>query len=90
MSNKELHSIIDHYGKDNQKLQVCDELIELQAEIIKDMLGKGNIDALKSEIADVENMLDQLKIIYNISSYEIDEIRLFKMQRTLNIIENGR
>lgn len=89
MNNRALNSIIDHYGSDNQLLKCQEELTELNLEVAKMYLKKGNIDALKAEIADVENMLEQLKIIYNINSYEIDEIRLFKMQRTLNLIENG-
>ena len=89
MNNKALNSIIDHYGSDNQLLKCQEELVELNLEVAKMYLKKGNLAALKSEIADVENMLEQLKIIYNIDSYEIDEIRLFKMQRTLNLMQNG-
>lgn len=89
MSNKHLKSIINYYGDNNQKIKTIEELIELQAEIIKCINGKVNLDALKAEIADVENMLEQIKIIYNIDNYEIEEIRLFKIKRTLNEIQNG-
>lgn len=56
--------LIKKFGKENQCIVAIEELSELQKEICKFLRGLGNIENLAEEIADVEIMLEQLKIIY--------------------------
>lgn len=54
-------AIFNHYGLPNQIEKAIEELTELTEELKTFNAGEGNIKELASEIADVENMLDQIK-----------------------------
>lgn len=58
MINKELKFIADHYGLENQLGKCIEELNELV-----EALSHENIDHVREEIADVENMLEQIKYL---------------------------
>lgn len=74
-TNHILAAAINHYGTDNQRIKVVEELSELIQAIAKVHSCSGNpIDKelwtvlcnnLFEEIADVEIMLEQLKMMYN-------------------------
>ena len=68
---------INSYGTGMQKVVAIEELSELQKEICKDLRGHDNRDAITEEIADVEIMLEQLKLIYGC----IDEVSVIKHQK---------
>lgn len=52
------------YGQDAQKVVAIEEMAELQKEIFKDLQHSSSYDHIAEEIADVEIMLEQLKIMY--------------------------
>ena len=56
---------INTFGKDLQTVVAIEECSELQKELTKALRGKGNFDNLSEEIADVEIMLEQIKLIYD-------------------------
>lgn len=62
---------IETYGKDLQKQVAIEEMAELTKEICKDFRGKGNREHILEEIVDVSIMLEQLQIMYGISSSEM-------------------
>lgn len=62
---------IETYGADLQKQVAIEEMAELTKEICKDFRGKSNREHIIEEIADVDIMLQQLMIMYDIT---IDEI----------------
>lgn len=68
---------IKSYGKDMQKIVACEELSELQKEICKSFRGHDNRPALIEEIADVEIMLEQLKLMYGC----LDEVSVMKHKK---------
>lgn len=70
-------SVADHYGYDHQRLKACEELSELQKELLKGI----NIANIAEEIADVEAMLFQLKYLLGIDT---DRIRKQKLNRTID------
>jgi NTP pyrophosphatase (non-canonical NTP hydrolase) len=72
--------LINKFGKDNQCIVAIEELSELQKEICKYLRGLGNIENLAEEIADVEIMLEQLKIIYACDSL-VAEKKDYKINR---------
>jgi NTP pyrophosphatase (non-canonical NTP hydrolase) len=76
-----LEKAISKWGKDLQQVVALEELSELQKEITKAMRGKGNTERMIEEIADVLIMIEQLKIIHNISDHEVEYTKDRKLQR---------
>lgn len=62
---------IETYGAVLQKQVAIEEMAELTKEICKDFRGKGNREHILEEIVDVSIMLEQLQIMYDISSSEM-------------------
>ena len=69
------------YGIRAQSVVAIEELSELTKEITKQLRGKGNADHLIEEIADVEIMLGQLKMMYDIYDGDVDEYKKRKIER---------
>ena len=86
--SKVLVDAIKKYGGKLQSVVAIEELSELQKEISKFIRCKGDILGLKEEIADVYIVLEQLKIIYNISDYDIDSYKKFKIDKLKESIES--
>ena len=61
---KVLADAVDTYGAENQKWVFMGECGELFDAMADERRGRCDIDHVAEEIADVEIMLDQLKIIY--------------------------
>ena len=59
------------YGESLQKQVAIEEMAELTKEVCKDIRGKGNRKNILEEIVDVSIMLEQLQIMYGISSSEM-------------------
>ena len=79
-----LKKIIDYYGEEKQMIKAIEEMSELQKELCKTLIGKENRDSLIEEIADVQIMLDQLKLI--VSDTELKTIMQNKIDRTIERI----
>lgn len=58
---------IEKYGAYAQSLMLLEEMAELQKEICKSYRGKDNAEQIAEEIADVEIMLAQIKMIYGVA-----------------------
>ena len=67
---------------------VIEEMSELTKEICKIKRGKGNYMNLVEEIADVEIMLEQLKMICQIRTNDIHGMKYQKLERLKELIEN--
>lgn len=68
------------YGKESQRKMVLEEVAELQKEICKLWRGRDNVQAIAEEVADVEIMLDQLKLILDIEE-DVQRFREKKITR---------
>lgn len=68
------------YGPEAQQKMVLEEMSELQKEICKLWRGKDTILSIAEEVADVEIMLDQLKLMLGING-KVQEFRQQKMLR---------
>lgn len=65
MTEREIfEKAIATYGKTAQKMMLIEEMSELTKEICKDFRGRKNVGSIAEEIADVEIMLEQIKMIY--------------------------
>ena len=81
-----LQRAIAKYGKDAQMKMVLEEMAELQKEICKMWRGKDNRDDIADEIADLEIMLDQLKLMLEIED-EVGQHRTDKLARLQRRLE---
>lgn len=71
---------VKKYGKLSQLIMCMEEMAELTKEISKSIRGVDNSSAISEEIADVEIMLEQLRVIYQNRS-EVDTIKADKLRR---------
>lgn len=77
---KVLRAAIETFGPDAQMKMLLEEMSELQKEICKHWRGYNNIPHIAEEVADVEIMLEQVKMIYNIAE-DVEKMKEFKVKR---------
>ncbi len=82
---RQLCKIIDTYGSDKQQNQAIEECSELIKAICKYKRTLYHVEDIVDEIADVEIMLNQLKIIFGCFG-EVEERIDFKIKRQLERI----
>ncbi len=63
-----LSAAIAIWGKDAQAKMLLEEMAELQKEVCKAWRGKDNSVEIAEEVADVEVMLAQIKMIFGIDA----------------------
>lgn len=71
---------INSYGTEMQKVVACEEMSELQKELCKSLRGRKNREAIVEEIADVEIMLEQLKLMYD-AIQDVGKVKSQKIAR---------
>lgn len=81
--DKRIKEILNFYGEKAQKGQIIQELAEL---IVG--LTKNDLENIHEEIADVEIMLEQLKLFKNIDIKKIEEYKEFKIDRQMERIKS--
>ena len=77
---------VNYFGATKQKLKAIEEMAELIVELVKDLLGDGNPAKVIEELADVENMTVQLRIIYDEDGM-VDYWKQAKMNRLAHRME---
>ena len=77
---------VSYFGATKQKLKAIEEMAELIVELVKDLLGDGNPAKVSEELADVENMTVQLRIIYDEDGM-VDYWKTAKMNRLAHRME---
>lgn len=83
---EKLRYIANHYGVIPQVQKTIEELNELSLELVKILTKVGDKEAIIDEIADVNIMVEQLKILYDISPIEVSDRIDFKLNRQLERI----
>ena len=76
-----LYDIYVTYGRQNQKIKAMEELGELYH-----ALEIEDIENIYEEVADVLNVIEHIKVIYNLDNKKILKIRHHKVQRELDRI----
>lgn len=71
---------INKFGAYAQSMMLLEEMSELQKEICKSYRGADNAEQIAEEIADVEIMLAQIKMIYDVAD-EAARYRESKVKR---------
>ena len=79
--------IINYYGHESQKMMLLEEMIELQKEIFH---YDPDLEAITEEVADVLIMLEQIQMMYHISSKKLHKITNEKLHRQLRRIEDEK
>lgn len=85
---RHLNEIVDHYGAEHQQEKAVEELQELVEEIKDALAGENNRKCIIDEIADVEVMINQLKMIFCCFG-EVEERIEFKISRQLKRMRKG-
>lgn len=83
-----LNKAIETYGVEVQLIMTFEEMAELTQAICKNLRGRDNLNNVVEEIADVEIMLAQVKMIFEIEQWEIDrqkKAKLIRLAERLNI-----
>ena len=85
-----LQDITFHYGHINQLAKAAEECSELTKELCKQITKPNfkNIGCLIDEIADVEIMLNQLKIMFD-CEIDVEERIEYKINRQIERMRNG-
>ena len=81
-----LKAAIKTFGEEKQKVVAIEELSELQKELTKDIRGKGSKDRIMLEIADVEIMLEQIKIMHGIKEHNLDAMKTQQLNKLFGYI----
>lgn len=81
---KKMKCIIDYYGKENQIVKAIEEMAELQQVLAKILTQPSKVSkiSITTEIADVEIMLNQLKMIFDCEK-DVDVWTGMKLSRQL-------
>lgn len=80
---------VDTYGKEAQLIICMEEMAELTKELSKNLRGQENRQSVAEEIADVEIMLEQLKLIFG-NGLDVASIRGKKLLRLEEHLRQGR
>ena len=74
---------IEHYGREKQCMMTAEECAELIQALSKALRydGESFIRQVAEEVADVEIMLEQVKRMFGLSPYMVDEYKNIKLAR---------
>ncbi len=77
---------VEQYGKQPQIIMAMEEMSELIQSLSKSIRGKENVDNIAEEIADVEIMLMQLKMIFHCETRvnSIKSDKTYRLEERLN------
>lgn len=85
---RHLKTIVEHYGTENQLGKAEEELDELIEQVVLAKENMASLEEIIDEIADVEVMINQLKIIFDCFG-EVEERIDFKIKRQLKRMKKG-
>lgn len=83
-----LQRALDTYGSLPQIVMVFEEMSELQKELCKYLRGKYSPASIAEEIADVEIMLEQMKMLFCCTE-DVRSVRKRKVERLKERLDNG-
>lgn len=84
MDEKEIYAkALETWGEEAQIAMVFEEMAELQKELCKALRGKKRTDAIAEEIADVEIMLEQMKLHFGVDG-DVENYKVCKLERLKN------
>lgn len=82
--DKKILEIINHYGVKNQLKKLSEEIYELQEAI----LLNDSREHIVEEFADVNVLLEQIMVFYDLKPEDLLEVMKYKVNRQLGRIAN--
>lgn len=83
-TNQIMEEAVSHFGAPGQTVKAIEEMAELQKELCKYLneneISLERLDSISQEMADVEIMLEQLKIIFS-NQERVEEWKKLKLLR---------
>lgn len=83
-----LQRALDTYGSALQIVVTMEEMSELQKDLCKYLRGKYSPESIAEEIADVEIMLEQMKMLFRCAG-AVSSVRRRKVERLKERLDNG-
>lgn len=83
-----LQRALDTYGSLPQIVMVFEEMSELQKELCKYLRGRVSFEHIAEEIADVEIMLEHMKLLFCCAN-DVRDVRRRKVERLNVRLNNG-
>ena len=80
---------LETFGEDSQVMIAIEEMSELTKELCKNGRGQENTTHIAEEIADVEIMLCQMKMLFDCAG-QVETFRRYKLERMAGRIEEAR
>lgn len=82
---------VDTYGEEPQLIICMEEMAELTKELTKHLRGRDNLPQIAEEVADVEIMLEQVKLLFDLRDAVADakEAKLLRLRERI-IKDTGR
>lgn len=77
------------FGEDSQVMIAIEEMSELTKELCKNGRGQENTTHIAEEIADVEIMLQQMKMLFECAG-QVETFRRYKLERLAGRIEEAK
>lgn len=76
---------VDAYGKPHQLIICMEEMAELSKELSKNLRGHNNLQEIAEEVADVEIMLEQIKLLFDLREYvaKAKEAKLLRLRERI-------
>lgn len=76
---------VEAYGKEHQLIICMEEMAELTKELSKNLRGHNNLQEIAEKVADVEIMLEQVKVIFDLKEEvsEAKEAKLLRLQKRI-------
>lgn len=82
---------IDKWGADDQIMMMLEEMAELANALCKSYRGRGTVDAITTEIADVTIMVEQLRLIFGKDNVDKEiERKLDRLANRLQKQDKGK
>lgn len=88
MEDRLYRDTINKYGEEYQTAVAIEEMAELQKELTKALRGTPSRDHITEEVADVEIMLEQVKMIHGITDAQLADWKKQKRHRLKMRLEN--
>ena len=82
--------VIETYGAEHQIMMLFEEMAELQKELCKNLRGRDNIDHIIEEMVDVQIMLDQMMLIFDVDKEKYIDVYDYKLSRLQKRLEKKK
>lgn len=80
---------LEAFGAEAQMVMAIEEMSELTKELCKHRRGRDNVEAIAEEIADVEIMLCQMKMLFDCAG-QVETFRRYKLERLAERIKEAK